>query len=345
MPTVSPQDARNILTKTSIDLYREKPVVTQFLTSFFQTKEISTRFVSLEVVRGREKVAFDVARKSGGNLNVFNKSTEKVFDPPFFHEKFAMDELDLYNVALGSMNPAQMADLAAQVANNTEEIRNKVIRRIERMCSEALLTGEILVDADTNINFKRRAGSFIDVSGSNPWATGANSPYVDLQAAGTFLRKTGKVTGGRFVAIMGANSIADFLDNTTVTTRADLRRIALDDIQTPQVNAEGGVFHGRTSAGPYTFDIWSYDEFFEDENGVLTPYVTDEEVIIMPATPRFTVTFAAVPRVLGQAPQTGAFFMYETIDEELTSHFMHLKSAPIPILNAVDQVVTLTTGL
>lgn len=62
MGSITTQMARGEFTKKVIDVYKEKPVVTSFLRSFFPEKTSVTKTVSIEVQRGTEKVAVDVAR-------------------------------------------------------------------------------------------------------------------------------------------------------------------------------------------------------------------------------------------------------------------------------------------
>lgn len=336
-------DARNVFTKTLIDVYKERISPKMFLGSFFNVKETTSKNISIEVQRGREKVAPDVYRHSSGSRLKMTRSSEKIWTPPYYHPYLVCNEHELYDVAIGARTPEMFARLADELADELVEMRNTINRAYELQRSQVLDTGIVTLNSGANIDFKRKADSLVDKGGGNYWATGTVDPYADMETACQFLRKEGKSTGGVFNAILGSEALSDFLANTIVKERADIRRIALDDIQTPQIGAEGGVFHGQVSAGSYKVNIWTYEEYYEDSDGNLTPYVDPKKMIMLPLAPRFTMAFAGVPQLItdgNSVPQRGAFLLQEFIDERAQAHEVHLKSAGLAVPVAVDQIHT-----
>ncbi len=336
-------DARNLFTKTLIDVYKEKITPLSFLRYFFQVKETTSKNVSIEVQRGTEKVAPDVYRHSSGSRQKMSLSSEKIWTPPYYHPYIVCNEHELYDVAIGAQSPAMFARLAEEMADEVVKMRHTIERAYELQCSQVLDTGIVTLKSGDNINFKRKADSLVDKGGGQYWTTSTVDPYKDMETACQFLRKEGKSTGGVFNAILGGEALADFLNNTIVKERADIRRIALDDLQMPQIGAQGGVFHGQVSAGSYKVNIWTYEEYYEDENGDLTPYVDPKKMIMLPLAPRFTMAFAGVPQLItdgNTTPQKGAFLIQEFIDERAQAHEVHLKSAGLAVPTRVDQMHT-----
>lgn len=341
--TIPVSDARNLFTKTLIDVYKERVTPMSFLRSFFQVKETTSKNVSIEVQRGTEKVAPDVYRHSSGTRLKMSLSSEKIWTPPYYHPYIVCNEHELYDVAIGAQSPEMFARLADELADEVVQMRYTIERAYELQCAQVLDTGIITLNSGDNIDFKRQADSLVDKGGGNYWATGTVDPYADMETACQFLRKEGKSTGGVFNAILGSEALSDFLANTIVKERADIRRIALDDIQTPQVGAEGGVFHGQVTAGSYKVNIWTYEEYYEAEDGTLTPYVDPKKMIMLPLNPRFTMAFAGVPQLItdgNTTPQKGAFLLQEFIDERAQAHEVHLKSAGLAVPTRVDQMHT-----
>jgi len=334
--------ARAILTQTVTDIYKEIPQPTGFIRSFFPGKQASTRYVAIEVQRGTEKVAVDVIRGSDGNRNKFGRSTEKIFDPPYFREYLELTELDLYDRMIGSSNIEESVvnDFASDVAEKLSMLQGKIDRAYELMCAQALIDGIVTMENGDNIDYNRKAGSLEDLS-STPW-TGANNPFDDLAAGAQFIRKEGKAQGGTYNVIMGELAMAAFLANEFVLERADIRNFSLDKINAPQRNAVGATYHGNVSGGSYSFDLWTYPEFYENESGVLLPYIDDRKIVILPQTPRFHLAYAAVPRLISQpgALSASAYVFGEYMDEKNTSHIMDIKSAGVPVPVAVDQMYT-----
>lgn len=342
--TIPVSDARSLFTKTLIDVYKEKVTPMSFLRSFFQVKETTSKNISIQVQRGTEKVAPDVYRHSSGTRQKMSLSSEKIWTPPYYHPYIVCNEHELYDVAIGAQSPEMFARLADELSDEVVGMRNTIERSYELQCSQVLDTGIIVLDSGDNIDFKRQADSLVDKGAGNYWATGTVNPYDDMETACQFLRKEGKSTGGVFNAILGAEALSDFLNNTIVKERADIRRIALDDLQMPQANAEGGVFHGQVSAGSYKVNIWTYEEYYENpDTGVLTPYVDPKKMIMLPLAPRFTMAFAGVPQLItngNTTPQKGAYMLQEFIDERAQAHEVHLKSAGLAVPTRVDQMHT-----
>lgn len=342
MPIPASQ-ARAIFTQMVTDIYRERPQSTGFIRSFFPGKQSGTRFVSIEVQRGSEKVAVDVVRGSEGNRNTFGKSTEKIFDPPYFRETTDITDSYLYDRMIGSENIAEsiVADFASEIADRMAVMQAKIDRKYELMCAQTLIDGVVTLNNGGNIDYKRKAGSLVDGS-ATPWTNNAISPLDQLADGAEFIRKNGKAQGGTYNVIMDESALTAFLGNTIVKERADIRNFNLDSINSPQRNSVGGTYHGRVTGGSYMFDIWTYPEFYENESGVLVPYISDGKIVILPQSPRFHLSYAAVPRLITSNSQVTAeaYVFGEYTDEKNTSHIMDIKSAGVPVPVAIDQIYT-----
>src|SRR5437016_1331533 len=101
MPSIQVSDAQGLFTSRLIAVYRERPKVMNFLRSFFPSEIGTSLEVSIQVQRGKEKVAVDVMRGDDGNRNQWTRSTEKMFIPPYFREKFDATKLQLYDRLYG----------------------------------------------------------------------------------------------------------------------------------------------------------------------------------------------------------------------------------------------------
>ena len=344
MPTIATSDARALFTKMLVDVYRERTAPTAFLRSFFTVKEEVTKELSIEVQRGTEKIAVDVERGTEGNRNKFSRSTEKIFVPPYYREYFDATELSLYDRLFGSteIDDGIFTAFLEQVAEKLRLLQDKIERAYEVQCSQVLETGIVTLNAGINIDFKRKAASLVDNSGS-PWTTGTNSPYDDLEEGGNFLRQTGKISGGVINAIFGSSALSAFLNNTIVKDRADVRNFFLDMVRGPQRNSVGAALHGEVSAGSYNFRIWTYPEFYDNSSGVSTPYINPKKVILLPEAPRFVLGFAAVPQLatVNGGVKKGAYIVGDYVDERNHKHIFDIRSAGVAIPVAVDQIYTM----
>ncbi|KKN54305.1 hypothetical protein LCGC14_0593600 [marine sediment metagenome] len=343
MGAIAASDAKALFTKKLIDVYREKTTPTSFLRSFFKVEETATKELSIEVQRGTEKFAVDVERGTEGNRNQFLKSTEKIFVPPFYREYFDATELSLYDRLFGSteIDAGIFSAFLNQVAEKLRTLQDIIERAYEKQCSEVLDTGIVNLTAGINIDFKRKAGSLVDNSGT-PW-TGANDPFAQIAAGCKILRQQGKTMGNTFNLIVGETALAAFFNNSFVKDTADIRRIDHVSIRRPQRDSVGGTTHGEFSANDYNIRLWSYPEFFDDASDVQTPFINPKKAILLPENPRFILGFAAVPQLLtkGESVKTGAFIVGDYIDERNAKHVFDIKSAGVAIPVGVDMIYTM----
>ncbi len=348
---ITTQDARGLFTKMLVEVYSENTAPMSFLRSFFRTVESETKEVSIEVQRGTEKLAVDVLRGTEGNRNEMSRSSEKIFVPPYYREYFDATDLDFYDrlfgQATGDLNPLTFSSWLTKVAEKLRLLQDKIERSYEKQCADVFLTGVVELVTGENIDFKRKNASKVVLS---PLWNVASDPYADLKDAGIFIRTKGKSRGGVLNAIFGEAALEAFLNNDTVKTRADIRNFRLDDISGPQRDAVGGVLHGRVSAGSFEFNIWTYPEFF-DVAGVSTPFIDDDQVVVVPMNPTFTLAFGSVPKIFRDTQNAefpafitqaqAAFVIGNYIDERTDKHVFDMKSAGIAIPTSVDQLYTM----
>lgn len=339
-------ESQGLFTKGLIAVYKEIPATTSFLRSFFPSVESMTKEVSIAVRRGSEFVAVDVAVYSDGNRNTFDKSTEKIMVPPLYHEYLTANEHRLYDqviTAIANGNVTYFKEITAELALDLMELRKKIERAVELQCAQVLETGVVQLANNTDINFQRKAASLIAYTAGNDFNIGTVSPYNVLKTGANFIRTKGKSNGSVYNVIMGDLALDAFLNNTIVQARADVRNFQLDQIREPQKNSTGGVLHGRVSAGAYSFNIWSYPEFYDNATSLNNSYIDPKKIIILPENPNFKTAYGAVPQLISQAgtiPQSGAYLMQQFIDEKKGAHEEHIKSAPIAVPVAVDQIWT-----
>lgn len=347
MAEIPVSQAREIFTQSRIDEYRERVMVKSFLRSFFPSVTTGSKYLSIEVQRGTEKIAVDVERGTEGNRNSVSKSTEKIFLPPYFHEYLDATELAIYDrlfTANGIISGTQLAEFVTELNDGLQLLQDKIERAYELQCAQVFETGIVELQHGTNIDFKRKAGSLVDLGAGNYWADAGVDPYTSFRSAGEFLRKTGKAQGGEFVAILGAEALSDLYNNAEYQKKADLRKMDLSEAREPQRNSLGASLHGRLSAGAYNFQIWTYDEYYNRaSDGALTPYINTKKMIVLPVAPKFKLGFAAVPQLLtegGVKDTRGEYIFNDYVDQRKGAHEFDIKSAGVAIPSAVDQMYT-----
>ena len=346
MADIPVSQARAVLTQARIAEYRERINPTSFLRSFFPTVEHGTKLLSIEVQRGTENIAVDVQRGTEGNRNTMSKSTEKIFLPPYYREFLDATDMELYDrlfTANGVISGTDMGAFIRDLNDKISMIQNKIERSYELQCAQVLETGIVELQMGTNIDFKRKSGSLVDLGGAGYWSNATVDPVVALLDGCNFLRQVGKVQGGTINAIFGSDVLNTLYNNPVYAARADIRRMTLSEAMPAQKNAVGASLHGWISVGAYKVNVWTYPEFYDDKNGVSTSYVNPKKVILLPEQTMFKMGFAAVPQLLtggGVSNTKGAYVFNDYIDQRKEAHVFDVKSAGVAIPVAVDQIYT-----
>jgi len=348
------QQARGIFTQTAIEKYREMVSVPSFLRSFFAVKTTASKYVSIEVQRGTEKVAVDVLRGTGGNRNSFSKSTEKIFMPPFYKESFDATSLDRYDIAFGAdpmFTPQTIGYMAADVAEKLDMLKAKIDRAKELQCAQVLLSGVVTVKNGDSVDYKRKADSIKDNS-STPWSTAATDIEAQCITGAQFIRTKGKNNAGVFDLIMSGTAFVAFKKSDFFKNNANFNQVKLIDITSPAKNSTGAAYHGQFSFGAYIANVWTYDEVYDNESGVSTRYLDEKYAIMLPTTgARLTMAHAGVPAILRDV-QKAEFSTYiaqmeaeeyvnNYIDEQAMAHWFEIYSAPLAVPVTVDMIYTM----
>ena len=351
MGVIQLSEAKGLFTNKLQEIYREKILPTAFLRSFFEPVESQTKYVSIAVRRGAEKIAVDVQRGTEGNRNSFSKSSEKTFLPAFYEEYLEATEMDFYDKMWNSNGTVEVTTFKMwldETVDNLEQLIFKIDRAYEVQCKEVLELGVVTLKAGENIDFKRKAASLVANVAGNTWATGTVSPYKTIEDGCSFIRTKGKSQGTTMNLILGSEAFNDFMDNTIVKERNDMQNISLDSIREPQ-RVSDATLHGQITAGSYKLNVWTYNEFYDDASGDNNPYINPKLAIILPEKPNFKFMYSGMPMLLGDngakegAGLTGVkgrYHISEDLDRRKKSHQIIVASAGIPVPVAIDQLYT-----
>jgi hypothetical protein len=348
------QQARSIFTQQLVATWNELKELAPkaFLRSFFTQKTSTTKYVSIEVMRGTEKIAVDVLRGTEGNRNTFSKSTEKIFMPPFFNENLDMTEFDGYDVMFGqdssTVTPGTINSVISQALDKLVILRYKIERAYELQASQVLTTGIVTLASGDNIDFKREAASMPISLPADYWKVASVDPRLKLIEGANFLRHYGKAQGGTFNVTLGQRALTDFLANPFIV-KETVTDVKLTDLTMPQASSVGSILHGRISCGSYIFYLWSYPENYDNASGVSTPYIDDNYIIMTPtAGTQFVFSFSGVPAIVKdtrneQFPElitsvAADYVIGNYIDSVKKKHVFEIMSAGLAIPVSVDRI-------
>lgn len=348
---------RKGITQTLIAKFSDDKEPKQGLSAFFPTQTTGTKLVSIEVERNLQAVAVDVQRCTDPVRNIFSKSTEKIFEPPYYNESFDFTACDRYDVTFAQNNGPTKVDaqmLLRDASSKVKRLKNKIIRAIELQRAQVLQTGVVVLKNGDSIDYKRKATSMPVLAGGAKWdAPATATPLTDLETGMNFLREEGLSGGAVINAIFGQKAFSNFMASTQIKEQAEWRKINRVDLNMPQFdNVSGMVFQGQIAAGDYIVNIWTYNEFYiHPTTGVKTKYIDVNNVVMVADDFQGWTSFAGVPAILGDttngqyvAPIEGEFYVRDVIDQVKMAWDFIISSAPLVVPVSVDRIYTIKTA-
>lgn len=347
---ISTASARGEFTKAVLGAIETYAEPTLFMKSFFKTKTTEALELSLEVRRRGRRMAVDVKRGTEGNITRADKSTEKIYIPPFYDEKFNLTNLEGYRRIFGESNEISGGHWARVVSKVGEEVAynvDAINRRYEKQASQALTTGIVTMKNGDDIDYLRKVESLVAFNAAHNWGLNTVNPGAIMETGAQFLVREGMVSPGTtFNVIMGRDAWNAFRANELRAAEGDIKDQKFQDLLSPMNFGLGAVVMGRYSYGSYNFVIWGYEGVYENESGVTTEYMDPKKIIMLPNEQTFTFGFGGTPaeisvngtEMFGQ--MEGEFNYYKYNDMAKTASFFGVRSAGVAILDKIDTVWT-----
>lgn len=354
---ITAADALTTVTQSAVEGFKFADRPKSFLRSMFATKTYGTKLITMEVMRLKRAIAVDIMPGQDSNLNRWDKSTVRQYDPPMYAEKFDVQELDGYDRAFatnGFMDQGVMMDLSEKTADKLEYMTDKIERAKNLQCAQALQTGIVTVNNGDNIDFKRKGSS--KITADPVWSNASGDPDADLLSAINFIRKNGQTGVAIYDAVMSESSLSDFKSNADVQKKLNIRNTPLSELKLPEWLSDlGASYHGEYAVGNYIVRIWGYPETYLNSAGTETPYITDHQVIVMPFEGKgLEMRHAGVPGlsqngiemygVKAYTMQQAEYYVRAFSDDTARATYVEVSSRPVAIPVAVDRIATITTG-
>lgn len=320
------------------------------LEALFPSKVAKSKYVKVHVMRNGRKVAVDVKRCTGPNLNQFQEGKEKIILPPYFNEGFDITQCEAYKYAFVRNqfgNSAAVQDLFADAEEKLRLLKNKIQRSVEKMRADVLQTGILTFTNQDQIDYGRKAQSIKVVD--NKWDSANADIMGDLMAGVEFLRGEGRSFGQEIMGIFGAKALGYIISNAKLLEANDYRRANRLEITMPQAQAEGFTYHGRIAVGDYILNLMTYSDTYEDAAGNAIPYIDSDKVILMPNDFEGVTAYASVPALFEEASTgaqfigefAGEFYQRDYVDQKVLNWMHEVSSAPVVVPVSVDKIYTL----
>lgn len=350
MAKITLQSALNSFTQLVISALSERKAPTAAFGTFFTDIVSGAKEVSWEIKRRGRPVAVDIAPHEHGITTKSNKSTQKVYIPPYYDLNTNIDALDSFErVFNGSpyVDVPQYDKLIQQTAEDMQDNIDRIERAEELQRAQALLTGIITLNNGDNIDFQRKADSLVAYANDHAWDNTNVNPGLILKQGATFLVTEGNADPGMIIdVIMGSDAMIKFREHPLLQKDMDIRSFQFGNLQT-QAPRNGMTPQGSWAYGNYRFNFWGYEGYYDVEGGTSNlKYMDSKSIIMLPSTVDFKMFYGGTKAWRGTGMNRFPTIIkakrnFYSVDDELNvSKLMGVRTAPVALLRSIDSVFT-----
>jgi len=330
-------------TRTMLRAIEEANAPTTFvLSTLFNTVEVSpSEYVDIDIVKGTRKVAPFVSPVVEGRVVASDGYTTRTYKPPYVKPKRATSAGELLKRSPGEdpysgRSPQERA--MEKLAKDLMELDDYITRREELMAVEAITTGKVVCQGDgidEIIDFGMSTSHNVTLTGASLWSDANSDPLGDIATWARLIRKDSGINPN--ILIGATDAIDALLEHAGIRESLDTRRIDLGLID-PGEWTNGATYVGDLKAGGAVVGIYSYDEWYQDENGNAKAIFPDGQVVLTSTNAEFRRNFGAIQDV--EAMASLMRYPKSWVTEDPSARWVMVQSAPLPAPHQIDAIVT-----
>lgn len=328
------------------------PLRTFFKTRYFNSPvTFPTETVSFEFQEDRRRLAPFVNPRIGSEAMSRDGYGVRTYSTPLVAPERAITNDTLMQKLLGEaewnsgVTPEERA--AKIVAQDVLDLQDAIWRREELMCARVKQDGRLTIKGN-GVN------EVVDYGFQNVTTVGASdrwAPTFDVMGQlADVAREMRKDGVNPDMLILGWKAAKALLDNEKVLKLLDNRRVEIGEIRPAELGSGVGYL-GRIITPGASFDLYTYEEWYPDENDLdaegqptLKPIVDPETVIVQSSSERNSMLYGAITYV----DDSGEFVtrMEEYVPrswftQRPSQKFVSISSRPLPMPHDLKSWVVL----
>ncbi len=341
-------------TRTMLDAIEQMKRPFTFLrdTFFKAATPVETETVDVDIVKGKRRMAPFCSPLSEGKLVENMGYSTSTIKPGYIKPFKITTAADLLKRAPGQTlySGGQTIEQRAQVklGQDLAELMDMIDRREEWMAAKALDLGKITMkikgesgDKTVEVDFLMPSTHKITLSGADLWSDTVNSdPVAKLQSWASLIRQDSGINPTD--AIMGADAAAAFIKHPAVQKYMDMRAVDMGEIN-PRQLPNGVSYVGRLKAPGLTVDIWTYEEWYIDEDtGTESPMVPAKKVWMGSANTANRTLYAVIQdmEAIEEGSAAVSRFPKSWVPKNPSARHLMVQSAPLVALLQPDAFVS-----
>lgn len=321
------------------------PVHSFFKDTFFNRTETKlTEDVDADYKKGKRKMAPFVAPRVGGKVMDRQGYRTQSYKTPRIAPVRILTKDDLSTRLMGEnvYSRTTPEERAAQIlGKDLSELDETISRREEWMCREIITTGKVTMKGYVDDTTSNTIEQVVDYGFTNKetlistskWDVATSTKYEDLERWRlAVIKSSGRAPD---VCIMSSDVAKLFVADADIKSRFNTLNMNFGTIN-PKIKNDAVTYQGTlTGLG---LEIYSYDEWFVDDDGVEQPMMP-EKTVILARTGMAKIIYGAVT----QMDESGEFVTIEGervpkkwSDTENEVKKIKITSRPLPVPEDVD---------
>ncbi len=326
-------------TSVLIGLYAHMLTFDTFLLNLLFPRVVTfdTSEIAFDKLHQTHKLAPFVSPLVAGKARKADGSTLKKFKPAYLKPKNAVDPERVLTrkagEAIGGSLTAEQRVNAIRM-DILDEQRRMVLNRMEWMAAQILRTGKVTVAGEdyptVEVDFGRDTDHTVALSGGARWTESATrDPAGDLEDWMLLLEApcTHIIFGKTAFSLFLADSKTEKMLNRDFGSTTTLA------MEPSQMMA---AYRGRLGAGGP--EVWTYNGWYENDSGVRTNYIADDEVLLVSTAGGGVRAHGAILDAKA-GYQALDLFPKNWVSEDPAVEYLMTQSAPLPVMPLIDSTL------
>ncbi len=323
-------------------------------TFFPKIHQFETETVDIDIVKGKRRMAPFVHPMAEGKAVERIGYSTNTLKPGYIKPHMPTSAADLLKRQPGQMlysGGQSIQDRAsAQLGKDLSELMDMIDRREEWMAAKAMDLGKVTMkikgetaDKTVEVDFLMAADHKITLTSTDVWSDTANSdPIADLQAWASKIRQDSGINPTDVV--MGGDAAAAFINHTKVQKVMDMKNVEMGRID-PRQLPNGVSYVGTVRAPGLTVDVWTYEEWYIDEDsGTETAMVPAKKVWMGSPSTANARLYAVIQDIeaIEEGQAAVQRFPKSWVSKNPSARWLQVQSAPLVAMLQPDAFVSAT---